>query len=94
MPPRPKDGPDVTWKHLRLSTGLECPARVSEAVELAETLGRALERDRKGSELSQLIGSLQRFRPADGNGSSLVWLSADLCLAGTVRKPTAHAVAG
>lgn len=50
MPPRPKDGPGGPWKQQRLSTGLEYPARASEAVELAETLGRALERDRTGVE--------------------------------------------
>jgi hypothetical protein len=48
MPPRPKDGPGGPWKQQRLSTGLEYPARASEAVELAETLGRGLERDRTG----------------------------------------------
>ena len=50
MPPKPADPPGSPWRQQRISTGLEYPSRASEAVELAETLGRALERDRTGIE--------------------------------------------
>lgn len=50
MPPRPGDAPDTPWKQHRISTGLEYPGKASQAVELAETLGRALERARLGME--------------------------------------------
>jgi hypothetical protein len=45
------DPPGAPWKQLRISTGLESPARASEAVALAETLGRSLERHRMGLEV-------------------------------------------
>lgn|GEM_PF-1520936 len=50
MPPKPADPPGSPWRQQRISTGLEYPARASEAVELAETLGRSLERSRLGLE--------------------------------------------
>lgn len=37
MPPRPADPPGSPWRQQRISTGLEYPARASEAVALAET---------------------------------------------------------
>ncbi|MGB5134014.1 MAG: integrase [Prochlorococcaceae cyanobacterium] len=46
MPPKPGEPPDTPWQQQRISTGLEYPARATEGVELAETLGRALERAR------------------------------------------------
>ncbi|MGL6133344.1 MAG: hypothetical protein ACRC1L_04055, partial [Prochlorococcaceae cyanobacterium] len=46
MPPKPGEPPDTPWQQQRISTGLEYPARATDAVELAETLGRALERAR------------------------------------------------
>lgn len=49
-PRRPKDEPSSPWKQQRLPIGLEYPARTSETVELAETLGRPLERERTGIE--------------------------------------------
>ncbi len=49
MPPKPGEPPGE-WIQRRISTGLEYPARASEAVDLAERLGRALERDRTGLE--------------------------------------------
>lgn len=50
MPPKPGEPPGTDWRQHRISIGLEYPARASEAVELAETLGRALERERTGLE--------------------------------------------
>ncbi|MEB3270350.1 MAG: hypothetical protein VKJ44_01705 [Synechococcus sp.] len=50
MPSKPADPPGSPWRQQRISTGLEDPARASEAVELAETLGRSLERSRLGFE--------------------------------------------
>ena len=50
MPPKPADPPGSPWSQQRISTGLEYPARASDAVELAETLGRSLERHRLGIE--------------------------------------------
>lgn len=50
MPPKPEDTPSSPWKQQRISTGLEYPAQAREAVELAETLGRSLERHRMGFE--------------------------------------------
>jgi integrase len=50
MPPRPVEPPGSPWRQQRISTGLEYPARASDAVALAETLGRSLERDRLGLE--------------------------------------------
>ena len=64
------------WRHQHLSTGLECPARANEAVELAETLGRALERDRTGIEpfdwapWDQLGGRRVRWEARGGRGRS------------------------
>jgi len=50
MPPMPGDPPGFSWRQHRISTGLEYPGCASKAVELAETLGRALERERTGLE--------------------------------------------
>lgn len=51
MPPKPGEPLDALWRQQRISTGLDYPARATEAVELAETLGRALERARLGIEV-------------------------------------------
>ena len=46
MPPGPVDPPGAPWKQQRISTGMQYPARASDAVALAETPGRSLERHR------------------------------------------------
>lgn len=50
MPPRPGDPPGTGLKQHRISTGLSYPDQASEALQLAEQLGNALERHRVGSE--------------------------------------------
>ena len=50
MPPRPTDPPGSAPKQQRISTGLVYPDQSSEALELAEKLGNALERHRVGAE--------------------------------------------
>lgn len=74
MPPKPGDAPGSAWRQHRISTGLEYPGCASQAVELAETLGRALERDRTGLETfdwspwEQMGGTRRRTsrQPAEG----------------------------
>ncbi|WP_259727351.1 MULTISPECIES: hypothetical protein [Synechococcales] len=48
MPPRPTDPPGREPKQQRISTGLAYPDQATEALQLAEHLGNALERHRKG----------------------------------------------
>lgn len=50
MPPRPTDPPGSVSKQQRISTGLVYPDQSSEALQLAEKLGNALERHRVGTE--------------------------------------------
>ena len=50
MPPRPTDPPGTGLKQHRISTGLAYPDQASEARQLAEQLGNALERHRLGVE--------------------------------------------
>jgi hypothetical protein len=50
MPPRPSDPPGTGLKQHRISTGLADPDQASEARQLAEQLGNALERHRLGVE--------------------------------------------
>lgn len=50
MPPRPNDAPGADPKQHRISTGLAYPGQASEALQLAEQLGNALERHRLGLE--------------------------------------------
>ncbi len=50
MPPRPTDPPGGEPKQQRISTGLAYPDQAAEAVQLAEQLGNALERHRRGVE--------------------------------------------
>jgi hypothetical protein len=74
MPPRPMDPPGAPWKQQRISTALEYPARASEAVTLAETLGRSLERYRMGLEVFdwspwELMGRLRRQAEACGRAT-------------------------
>jgi hypothetical protein len=75
------DPPGAPWKQQRISTGLEYPARASEAVALAETLGRSLERHRMGLEVFdwspwEQMGRLRRqaeacARATDGLSGSM-----------------------
>jgi integrase len=51
MPPRPNDPPDTGSKQQRISTGLVYPDQASDALQLAEKLGNALERQRVGLEV-------------------------------------------
>jgi integrase len=50
MPPKPTDPPGAEHKQHRISTGLAYPDQASEALQLAEKLGNALERHRVGLE--------------------------------------------
>jgi len=50
MPPKPNDPPGTEPKQHRISTGLSYPDQASEALEMAERLGKALERHRVGQE--------------------------------------------
>ena len=50
MPPKPNDSPDTGPKQQRISTGLVYPDQASDALQLAEKLGNALERQRVGLE--------------------------------------------
>lgn len=50
MPPRPADPPGSEARQHRISTGLAYPDQASEALQLAEQLGNALERHRLGLE--------------------------------------------
>ena len=64
MPPRPTDPPGSAPKQQRISTGLVYPDQSSQALELAEKLGNALERHRVGAEAGPIKGSSQAaFRP-------------------------------
>jgi integrase len=83
MPPKAADPPGSPWRQQRISTGLEYPARASEAVELAETLGRSLERSRLGLEPFdwgpwEIMG--RRGRQAAASGRSLDCLSGSTAL--------------
>jgi integrase len=50
MPPKPTDPPGAEPKQHRISTGLAYPDQASEALQMAEKLGNALERNRLGLE--------------------------------------------
>ncbi len=50
MPPKPEELPGAEPKQQRISTGLTYPDQASEALEMAERLGKALERHRVGLE--------------------------------------------
>jgi len=50
MPPRPTDPPGSEHRQHRISTGLAYPDQASKALDLAEQLGKALERHRLGAE--------------------------------------------
>lgn len=50
VPPRPGDPPGSPDRQQRISTGLAYPEQAAEAVELADALGKALERHRVGLE--------------------------------------------
>ncbi len=50
MPPRPTDPLGTGLRQHRISTGLAYPDQASEALQLAEQLGNALERHRLGAE--------------------------------------------
>jgi integrase len=83
MPPKPADTPSSPWKQQRISTGLEYPARAREAVELAETLGRSLERHRMGFEAfdwSPWERKGRQRRPATANGRSSDAISGSTAL--------------
>jgi len=62
MPPRPTDPPGSAPKQQRISTGLVYPDQSSEALELAEKLGNALERHRVGAEAFDWSPWLPRSR--------------------------------
>ena len=51
MPPKPNDPPVTGSKQQRISTGLVYPDQASDALQLAERLGNALERQRVGLEV-------------------------------------------
>jgi integrase len=87
MPPKPGEPPGE-WIQRRISTGLNDPARASEAVELAEKLGRALERDRTGLEPFdwtpwERMGGRQRRSSLQASGS--VGVSGAAALSATRR---------
>jgi integrase len=50
LPPKPGEPRDTPDKQRRISTGLAYPDQAAEAVELADALGKALERHRVGAE--------------------------------------------
>lgn len=50
LPPKPSDPPGSVTRQQRISTGLLYPEQGAEAIELAEALGKALERHRIGVE--------------------------------------------
>jgi len=87
MPTKPGEPPGE-WIQRRISTGLNDPARASEAVELAEKLGRALERDRTGLEpfdwtTWERMGGRQRRSSLQASGS--VGVSGAAALSATRR---------
>ena len=55
MPPRPTDPLGTGLRQHRISTGLAYPDQASEALQLAEQLGNALERHRLGAETFELV---------------------------------------
>lgn len=50
LPPKPSDPPGSATRQQRISTGLLYPEQGAEAIELAEVLGKALDRHRLGVE--------------------------------------------
>lgn len=50
LPPKPFDPPGSKTRQQRISTGLLYPEQGQEAIQLAETLGKAMERNRIGAE--------------------------------------------
>ena len=83
MPPKPADPPGSPWSQQRISTGLEYPARASDAVELAETLGRSLERHRLGIEAFDWMPWEQmgrRRRQAAASGRDVDSISGSMAL--------------
>jgi integrase len=83
MPPKPADPPGSPWSQQRISTGLEYPARASDAVELAETLGRSLERHRLGLEAFDWVPWEQmgrRRRQAAASGRDVDSISGSMAL--------------
>ncbi len=62
MPPRPTDPPGAEPRQPRISTGLAYPDQASEALQLAEQLGNALERHRLGLEPFDWVPWLPRGR--------------------------------
>ena len=62
MPPRPTDPLGTGLRQHRISTGLAYPDQASEALQLAEQLGNALERHRLGAETFDWIPWLPKGR--------------------------------
>jgi len=66
MPPRPTDLLGTGLRQHRICTGLAYPDQASEALQLAELLGNALERHRLGAETFDWTPWLPKGRQAAG----------------------------
>jgi hypothetical protein len=68
MPPPPSAPPGTPPKQQRISTGLPYPDKATEALQMAELLGSALERHRLGDRVFQLDPLVtQKERAAEGS---------------------------